>query len=162
MMILQCSLVMLSFDTQHSKWLWRSSWLHCLAVLCMSLAGAYDLAVLSVMVLFTALNYWREPDYGYRRYVDICIVQLSLGWMFLRNFDTREPYRTFVFANGGGVAIFYAISTWFHRKNDNMCIAFHMLVHITGNLGIAVMSLGGLPVFPQSSIYNLLFQEGTP
>lgn len=91
----------LALDPQYSKWLWRSSWMHsvsCITALCL---GVYDCAFPPGIVLVTSLNYWRHPDFGWRRYVDIICVQAGMWWQVLRAVDAREPNRAISFTVTG-------------------------------------------------------------
>jgi hypothetical protein len=132
----------LSLQPIYSKWLWRSSWLHCVSIVCSWLTGAYDLTMLAAVVLFTSLNYWRKPDYGKRRYMDIICVQVALWWMALRSFSTHEPHRTNAWILGIVMIICYMVSVWLHKRTPKWCTFFHSLVHLSGNLINVVMCAG--------------------
>jgi hypothetical protein len=141
---------------KYSKWLWRSSWVHFVTVICAYVMGAYDLSVLASMVLVTSLNYWRNPDYGYRRYVDIVCVQVGIWWACVRTLDAAEPSRTMSFMCTSCMTLLFVLSVRLHRKNQHhSSTVLHMLVHFTGNLGICVAVFGQLPDFRNASIFRI-------
>ena len=87
----------LALGPEYSKWLWRSSWMHSISCIVALSVPVYDCALPPGIVFITSLNYWRRPDYGWRRYTDIVCVQLGLWWQVIRNMDAQEPNRTAAF-----------------------------------------------------------------
>lgn len=88
----------LALPPEYSKWLWRTSWTHSISVVVALSVHAYDCAIMPGIVLATSLNYWRHPDFGWRRYVDIICVQIGLSWNVVRIVDAKEPNRSISYA----------------------------------------------------------------
>ena len=44
----------------------------------------YDLFILSVLVLISSLNHWRDPQLGVRRNIDIALVWIGAIYVFIR------------------------------------------------------------------------------
>jgi len=84
----------LALPSSVSKWLFRVSWLSSTTFLLAVYMHLFDLAIVPAAVLFTSINYWRRPDYSWRRYVDIITVQLTIYYQVVRAVDAPEPYRT--------------------------------------------------------------------
>jgi hypothetical protein len=129
-----------------SKWLWRSSWLHASSMLVAVFVGMYDLALFSTLVLITSLNYWRDPDYGWRRYLDIVCVQISCWWLAFRNLDALEPNRTAGFILGAITFLLFVLAVQLHAKRVEWSTALHVFVHFFGNAAAIVINYGHLPI----------------
>ena len=145
------SLQDMSVQPEQSKWLWLSSWLNAVSLCGALLVHADDLALLAALVLTTSLNYWRKPDYGWRRYMDIVVVQLALWWLSLRNLDTLEPYRTVAF-----LILLIMVGTFvtsmLYRNHVKFSTTLHMLVHLFGNVASLFVYSGGLPHTCEASV----------
>jgi hypothetical protein len=146
----------LVLEPKYSQWLWFSSWVHIVTVICAYVMQVYDISVLALIVLLTSLNYWRQPDYGYRRYLDIVCVQVGLWWAFIRTLDASEPYRTMSFTCGSFMFLLFVLSVRLHQKNEHkLSTMLHMLVHFMGNLGTSIAVFGQLPELPDAYVFRM-------
>jgi hypothetical protein len=136
--------------------LWWSSWIHAPALLVALSLQVYDLALLAAIVLFTSLNYWRSPDYGCRRYIDIISVQVAVWWLGCRNIDALEPNRTIAFLLATLTTFVFMLSVRLHSTHMESSTTLHSLVHLLGNLGSVVVYMGHLPPFYDASVVRYL------
>jgi len=119
----------------HSRWLFAVSWLCILASVQCASYQLWDVLCVPLGVGLTSLNYWRkvqgarcytlvnrsrdraraltaslrimQPDYGWRRYVDIVWVQFAIYFSCYKAIDCAEPYRTsFYTALALGISFF--------------------------------------------------------
>jgi hypothetical protein len=65
----------LALPHAHSKWLYRCSHLCLASALVACATSKWDFAMVVLGAGITSLNYWRRPDYGWRRYFDIVYIQ---------------------------------------------------------------------------------------
>jgi len=49
----------------------------------------YDLALVPGGVFLTSINYWRCPDYSWRRYLDMIYVKLALIYQIYRAYNAE-------------------------------------------------------------------------
>lgn len=129
-----------------SNYLWRLSWLSFASGIYGITQGHYDLAVVPLGVWITSINYWRKPDYSWRRYADITYVHVSLIYQLLRSIEAqyRIPYWIVL-----GVAVgFYPIGCYFHQTGDNRggwpSTICHGMVHIFGNISNFILYSGNV------------------
>lgn len=66
----------------------------------------WDLACVPLGVGLNSLNYWRYPDYSWRRYVDIGYIVISCMWQCLRALEA-ENRLIFYFILGLSMLSFY-------------------------------------------------------
>jgi hypothetical protein len=97
--------------------LYRSSWF----LLFTSLFGLYKQLYLDSLIYFTvfltSINYWRHPDYSWRRYIDMASVKCSL--VYHSYYSHKSKYqRYYIFYNLVAI-LCYKISIYYYSKNDN-------------------------------------------
>lgn len=153
----------LALPSSMATWLFRVSWLSastCLLALYMHL---FDLALVPAVVLFTSVNYWRRPDYSWRRYVDIITVQLAVYYQVARAVEAPTPYRHgFYCALSFACLAFIIAMIYYVRPSNGKWRAFlknnpqkrqwlkistfwHAQCHIFGNVANAVLYISGVP-----------------
>jgi len=66
----------LALPFRYSTWLFRCAYLCLLSALVAASMGKWDLFLVPLGVGLTSVNYWRRPDYGWRRFIDIAYVQV--------------------------------------------------------------------------------------
>lgn len=109
--------------------------------------GCYDNCALAMLVLSSSLNYWRHPIFGIRRSMDMVCAMGSLSYQvfFTSQKCTREArfaYWATVFC---GCSCYLAARHFsFRYRNFNVSSAFHVGLHMFGNLGNLILydSLG--------------------
>jgi hypothetical protein len=142
-----------------SRRLWWSSWIHAPALLVALSLQVYDLALLAGIVLFTSLNYWRHPDYGCRRYIDIVSVQVAIWWLGFRNMDALEPNRTMGFFFAIITTFTFMLSVRLYSTHIESSTTLHSLVHLFGNVGSIVVYMGHLPPFYDASVVRYIWPQ---
>ena len=121
--------------------LWYVSWLSLASAMYAWNRGHYDLAIVPGGVWITSLNYWRKPNYSWRRYVDIGYVHLGLMYQILRAKDSQHQriYYT-ILAIGCG---FFPFGIYFHKKIDLPTSTWcHVMVHVLGNVSNVILYSG--------------------
>jgi hypothetical protein len=146
----------LCIPREYARWLWWSSWMTGVSALSALLFNLYDLSMLAILVLGTSLNYWRHPDYGYRRYLDIASVQIALWWTAFRSVDATEPHRTVGLVFGVVLCIAFVASVYMRQRDVVLSTILHVFVHFFGNLGSIIAFTGGLPRLSDASVFRFL------
>ena len=94
---------------------------------------SYDVFVFCVLVFLTSINHWRDPQFGFRRNVDMFVVNLGFIYLFLRaiilGIDSILFWTCFAL-----VAICFA-ATWhlYHQGHIWMSTLVHCVLHFCGN-----------------------------
>jgi hypothetical protein len=129
----------------HYKVLWRTSWITLGAGIYALYRRYYDVAACILAVFLTSIVYWIYPDYGWRRYLDIGTVHVSLIYQFTRAVGSSHMVAYYVVMCVGIVSFF--IGVYFHKRSPWLSTYFHSHVHIIGNVGNFVLITGTLKPF---------------
>ena len=143
----------LALPRSHSKPLFYLSFLSLFSGLFALKRGYWDLALVPLGVGINSLNYWRHPDYSWRRYVDMVWVAVSCSYQCIRAIEAEN--RVFFFAIlGVSISAFYPSLIYHREKRLTISTILHSIVHIGGNISNLVLYRGWLP--PLSSAWFLL------
>ena len=95
--------------------------------------GNYDLSICSGGAFLTSINFWRYPDYSWRRYLDMVYVKLALCYQLYRAYGStvQLQYYTIVF-----LAIsMYPLGMYYHRQKLFWFSTYaHCALHIIANI----------------------------
>jgi hypothetical protein len=103
--------------------------------------GYYDLALVPGSVFLTSINYWRKPDYSWRRYFDVFIVLLVFTYQNIRAYKAEYMYTYYtlitisVFFFFFGIYLF-KINEWWYS------VYSHCLLHFFANLSNFILYSG--------------------
>ena len=125
-----------------SEFLWNLSWLSLASGIYGITRGHYNLVGVPIGVWITSINYWRAPDYGWRRYADISFVHVSLSYhLFL---SLRAEYRYQYWVCLGAAITFYPLGCYLHSKKNGRWLSTlcHGMVHILGNISNVILYSG--------------------
>jgi hypothetical protein len=121
--------------------LWRLSWLSLLSGIYALYRQHYYLAPAPIGVWLTSINYWRYPDYSWRRYVDIIYVHTALVYQIVKAYNMQNAKEYYMIL-AIGVA-FYPIGVYFHsHKKLWLSTICHSQIHIFGNISNFVLYMG--------------------
>ena len=125
-----------------SGFLWNLSWLSLASGVYGITQGHYNLVVVPIGVWITSINYWRSPDYSWRRYMDIYFVHISLSYhLFL---SLHAEYRFQYWVCLGAAIAFYPLGCYLHLHNESLSLSTlcHGMVHILGNVSNVILYSG--------------------
>ena len=95
-------------------------------------------------VTFTSVNFWRNPDFSWRRELDIHFVRLSILYHLIRAYKS-ENRNTYYILTGSAIT-FYPIGVYFFiKKKYKYFMISHILVHILGDVSNLVLYSGYIP-----------------
>uniref|UniRef100_A0A7S2TP86 Uncharacterized protein n=1 Tax=Lotharella oceanica TaxID=641309 RepID=A0A7S2TP86_9EUKA len=100
--------------------------------------GHVDLALASTLVFLTSVNYWRRPDYGWRRYLDITVAHFMAVFHWLRSLDSPN-YALFNAIFLVGVLAFAAGCAIYHPDRLWESTLLHATCHLLGNVSNLVL-----------------------
>ncbi|ETW01845.1 hypothetical protein H310_06416 [Aphanomyces invadans] len=130
---------------QYSARLFRSSWLTAFSVYSAAQCDLWMCCTMTLLVLFTSLNYWQHPVRGWRRNVDISAVVLGFAYhlyqsLWCASWSHQILYYAFV------VKTVYCYSQARAAPNKDVSSRWHMIMHLVGNIGNLILYAGGLNV----------------
>ena len=92
---------------------------------------------LSGSIFLTSVNYWRKPDYSYRRYLDIVVVTVSVSYQHYIAFYSKCYIIYFIFAFIGKIS--YLLGKYYYNKNNWLSTYFHMGLHLSLNIASLIL-----------------------
>lgn len=122
--------------------LWYTSWLTLGSGLYAVWRGAYALAVLTLAIFLTSINYWRWPDRGLRRYVDMGVVQIGLVGHLVAAVVTGSW--GYCLLTGLGMACYFVGEAAHQRGPEGWRTStmWHAGLHVLANAGNVVLYSG--------------------
>ena len=100
--------------------------------------GHYHLVMVPASVFLSSINYWRKPDYSYRRYLDMIVVKTAVSYQhyMVYNTDNAMLYYAIVYIG----LLSYPIGIYYYNKGDYWkSTYFHIFLHIISNIGNIVL-----------------------
>jgi hypothetical protein len=102
----------------------------------------YEGVVVTASVFICSINYWRRPEYGIRRNIDITNNVLCLLYQTWRSFYVSPVYTFgFIISTYTGVGCFF-LGRYLDRINVMYGTYLHSCVHILGNIGNLILYIG--------------------
>lgn len=126
-----------------AKFLWRTSWFSVISSLYALYQKHYWLALFPGSVFITSINYWRCPDYSWRRYIDIFVVNYSVVHQtYFAYVHNAENFQTsFLFMQTG--AFCFLLGVYFYEKKQYwLSTYFHALLHFFANIANIILYSG--------------------
>lgn len=101
----------------------------------------YSLIVVPGSVFLTSINYWRNPTYSWRRYLDMTVVKTTMVYQIYVGYNAQ--FINHCLAYWSLAIIAYLFSIHYHKKGHGWLSTYlHMLLHIFANLGNVVLYSG--------------------
>lgn len=121
--------------------LYGSSWISLFTCLFGLYNQLYMDACIPFVVFLTSINYWRHPDYSWRRYLDMAVVNSSL--IYQSYYSHKSKYQGYYFFYTLIAITCYKISINYYHKNDYWkSTYFHCLLHIFANISLIYLFAG--------------------
>jgi hypothetical protein len=128
-------------DPKQYSYIYKISFLSYISSLDAIYRRDYYLALVPGSVFLTTINYWRKPDYSWRRYFDVFIVLLVFTYQNVRAYKAEYMYTYYtlisisVFFFFFGIYLF-KINEWWHS------VYSHCLLHFFANLSNFILYSG--------------------
>jgi hypothetical protein len=138
-----------------SYYIWKVSWLSLISCAYAIYQGYTDLSLVPGGVLITSLNYWRNPDYSWKRTLDMNYVRFALSYQIIRSYEAE-------YAVPHLICMILAVScfplSWKYYNNNRWwdSVYIHCLVHILGNIGNIILYSGNIQPIENNPILKLV------
>jgi hypothetical protein len=101
----------------------------------------YALSICPGGVFLTSINYWRKPDYSWRRYADITYVRCSLAYQVYRAARSQYMYQYYSFTLFAIYLFFWGVRYYKENKHWHSTYA-HCGLHIFANIACVFLYSG--------------------
>jgi hypothetical protein len=123
------------------KYIYRTSWLTLSSYTYAIYRGHYELSYTMGITLITSVNYWRKPDYSWRRYADMTCVKLTFLHHLIRAYYSQ--YSTIYYIMICSTGFLYPISIYFYKKKQYWYSTYsHCMLHIFVNISKMILYSG--------------------
>jgi hypothetical protein len=127
----------------HSNFLWRTSCISIFSSIYAVYQKHYILSLLPAGVFLTSINYWRHPDYSWRRYVDIVFSHFAIIYQIYYAFSHNAEHFDLSLVFMGAGAQFFLFGIYFYNKKQYWLSTYcHSGLHLFANISIIVLYSG--------------------
>jgi len=124
--------------------LYRLSYISLLSGVVALLFRHYDLCVAPFSVCATSTLYWRRPDYGFRRALDVTVVHAALAFQLWRAREAEHGRYYYAITGVGAVAFLLGVLAY-RRGAVRLSTLLHGAVHVLANAANLVLYVGRVP-----------------
>ena len=141
-----------------SYFIWKASWLSLLSCMYAISQGYNELAIVPGGVFITSINYWRNPDYSWRRTLDMYYVRIALSYQIIRSYNSE-------YAAIHLICMIMAVScfplSWKYYNNNQIwtSVYIHSMVHLLGNIGNIILYSGKIDSIENNPILKYLTEK---
>lgn len=140
----------------HYQFLYKTSWLFLGSAAYAYRMGHYDYVILPLGVWVTSINYWRKPDYSWRRYVDMFYAHFAVIYQGLSAYGAQ--YQTPFYVLWGLAVLSYLFAMYYKIKGNGNRICWNSTLchgnsHFLAFLCAIVLYSGNMP-----GIYDPVFR----
>jgi hypothetical protein len=126
----------MKYKPMHYNYIWKLSWLHLPSTIYAINRGYYGSAFLLGTTCLTSLNYWRKPELGWRRNLDMTCVYITLGYNLITAYTYSNKYVFQYYCLMALGVSNYPISIYFYNNNKIWTATIlHGFVHIFAFIG---------------------------
>jgi hypothetical protein len=124
------------FPKEYSNLIFALSSLIALSAIYAFYKKKYDIFLLCVLILITSLDHWRDPQYGFRRDLDVFVVCVGFVYLFylgiIRKVKSRSFWACFIL-----VVVLFPLSWHFYYQGHMLLSTIsHCVLHICGNMSV--------------------------
>lgn len=124
--------------------IWRISFLCLFSAFYAAHRGHYDLAAAVFGVFLTSINYWRRPDYSWRRYLDMVYVKSAMVYQMARAY--RASNATVFYVVFFTSVCFYPVGIVLYKRGHFWYSTYaHCGLHILANISNFILYSGEIP-----------------
>ena len=99
------------------------------------------LCIVPGSVFLSSILYWQRPDYSWRRYVDMIVVQLGLWYQCYIAWYSEMGILYYITVVLCCISFLLGVH-YYQKRNLLMSTIFHLLVHSIGNIGNVILYSG--------------------
>ena len=115
--------------------------------------GHYRISIAPGSIFLTSILYWIEPDYSWRRYLDMAVSKTAFTYQMIRAYNAQNAKA--YYAISLTAALFYPLGIYFSAKENYWASTYaHMGLHILGNVANVILYSGAIPKLDTAQIFS--------
>jgi hypothetical protein len=138
---------------EQSYCIWQLSFLSLISSLYAIYKGYYDLALVPGGIFLTSINYWRNPDYSWRRILDMTYIKFAVIYQIIRAYQSQ--YSTLYYMILFISICWYPIGIYFYKKKSFWLSTYsHCILHIIANISNYILYSGYIVPISENPIFS--------
>jgi hypothetical protein len=126
---------LLLIPNNYSKFLFYSSFSMLISAIIAIIINDLYVTVYFLLLFLTSINYWRRPEYGLRRNIDLFVVNCGIIIVFWQVCLLKDEFCQYMFlVLCACTVVFYIIEHILQHYNNLQWIIFHMAIHLYASL----------------------------
>ena len=131
---------LLPMSYSYSKFLFYSSFSMLISAIIAIIMNDLYITIYFGLLFLTSINYWRKPEYGFRRNIDRLVVYIGVFIMLFQACLLKNEMNRYIYLSMGVCAIiFYITEHIMVYFNNSQWIIFHMTLHIYVSLSVILV-----------------------
>ena len=103
--------------------------------------GHYAISIAPGSIFLTSIIYWIEPDYSWRRYLDMAVSKTAFIYQLIAAYNAQNAKQYYIASLTA--ALFYPLGMYYSMKKDYWASTYaHMGLHLAGNLANCILYSG--------------------
>jgi len=103
----------------------------------------YHLAICPGSIFITSIYYWKNPDYSYRRYLDMVVVKTSIIYQYYMSYNAQYMIIYNIILTLGILG--YIIGIYYYHKKDYWKSTYaDISLHILENIANIILYYGNI------------------
>lgn len=102
----------------------------------------YDVVFFCILAFFTSINHWHDAQFGFRRNVDMLVVNVGFAYIFIRAIILGIKSVLFWFFFLAVGICFVATMHLYHQGHVWMSTLVHCVLHLCGNSTVVLFCSG--------------------
>ncbi len=116
---------------KYSKFLFYSSFSMLISAIIAIIINDLYVTVYFLLLFLTSINYWRRPEYGLRRNIDLFVVNCGVIIVFWQVCLLKDEFCQYIFLCLCACSVVFYIIEHILQHYDNLqWIIFHMAIHL--------------------------------
>ena len=121
--------------------IYRVSWLSFASTLYALSNKHYTLFFVPGTIFLTSINYWRKPDYSWRRYLDMAVAKSMI--IYQLSMAYKSEYSLTYYLITGTALSFYPLGIYYYKKKQFWKSTYsHITLHVLCNIGNFILYSG--------------------
>jgi hypothetical protein len=121
----------------YSKFLFLSSFSMLLSAIIAIIVNDTFVTLYFLILFLTSINYWRRPEYGLRRNIDLFVVRCGMIIVFYQVCLLKNEFCRFIFLSMAFCStMFFVVENILSYLNMIQWVIFHMTIHLYMSLSV--------------------------
>ena len=130
-MELELNLFEFPLNPNYSRFLFYSSFMIGLSSMIAFYINDRILTLFLFLLFLTSINYWRKPEYGLRRQIDMSLCAIGFLYFIISSFVFLPEFNRIMYINTFiCIGVFYTLEYILSYLRSAKWIVFHMVMHI--------------------------------